>query len=111
MVYHAELGLDDHLVTLQAENDLDPIPVTLVEPVVEGESGRAGEGSGSPSVEVTAESGHVHAHVVHDQGRIEQRRTERRTDALAQQYARYVASNSDPVPFETFVAIVQKLSS
>lgn len=111
VVYHAELGLDDHLATLQAENDLDPIPVTLVEPVVEGESGGAGEGSGSPSVEVTAESGHVHAHVVHDQRRIEQRRTERRTDALAQQYAHYVASNNDPVPFETFVAIVQKLSS
>ena len=115
VVYHAELGLDDHLATLRAENDLDPIPLTSVEPVAEpGDEGAAdggGEGGAGPSVEVTAEVGHVHAHVVHDRERVERRRSERRTEALAQQYARYVAANADPVPFETFVAIVQKLSS
>jgi superfamily II DNA or RNA helicase/very-short-patch-repair endonuclease len=111
VVYHAELGLDDHLATLQAENDLDPIPVTTVEPVpVQEGAGRAGEGGGGPAVEVTAEVGQVHAHVVHDRDRVERRRSERRTEALAQQYARYAAANADPVPFETFVAIVQKLS-
>ena len=113
VVYHAELGLDVHLGTLQAENDLDPIPVTSVEPVAEpGDQagGGGGEGSAGPAVEVTGEVGHVHAHVVHDRGRIERRRDERRTEALAQQYARYAAANADPVPFETFVTIVQKLS-
>ena len=110
VVYHAELGLDEHIGTLQAENDLDPVPITPVEPTDVGEGSGGGEAHARPAVEVTAETGHVHAHVVHDQARIEKRRDERRTDALAQQYARYVAANDAPVPFETFVAIVQKLS-
>lgn len=110
VVYHAELGLDDHLATLQAENDLDPIPITSVEPIPDADPSGTGGATTGPSVEVTAEVGHVHAHVVHDRDRVERRRSERRSEALAQQYARYVAANADPVPFETFVAIVQKLS-
>lgn len=109
VVYHAELGLDEHLETLQAENDLDPIPVTSIEPTNEGEGG-GGELAPGPAVEVTAEIGSIHAHIVHDQDRVERIRSERRNEALAQQYARYVASKADPVPFETFVAIVQKLT-
>ncbi len=114
LVYHAELGLDGHLATLQAENDLDPIPTTAVEPApADPPEGTEAGGGGAPGPEVTVthEAGHVHAHVVHDRDRVERRRDERRHEALAQQYARYVAANADPVPFETFVAIVQKLSS
>ena len=111
VVYHAELGLDEHLETLRLENDLDPIPTTAVEPLDAPMATHAGgAGEGAPHVVVTAEQGRTGTHVVHDRERVERRRDERRTDALAQQYAVYVAANPNPMPFDAFVEIVQKLS-
>lgn len=112
VIYHAELGLDEHLETLQQENDLDPIEMTHVEalPTDEGvePSGRAN--TARPVIEVTSEVGQVNTHVIHDHVRVEQRRAERQTEALAQQYAQYAAKTEAPMPFEKFVAIVQKWS-
>lgn len=112
VIYHAELGLDEHLETLREENDLDPIEVTHVEPPTPD---GGGEPSGReaclvPAVEVTGEIGKVNAHIIHDRGRIEQRRAERQTEALAQQYAQYAATTESPMPFEKFAVIVQRLS-
>jgi superfamily II DNA or RNA helicase len=117
IVYHAELGLDDHIETICRENDMDPITAH----VVPDDWRRAGNLVGTapiangaataerPEAFVLFQPGTIEQRVVHDESRVERRREERETEALAQRYAAYAQGTSSPVTFEQFVEILKNL--
>ncbi len=117
VVYHAELGLDDHVDTIYAENDMDPLTEHVI-PDDWGQADGAGELPGTtghdvaerPEAFVMFERGTIEQRVVHDAERMEQRRIEREREALAQRYASYAQSNDDPVSFEQFATIMRQVS-
>lgn len=119
VVYHAELGIDDHIDTIYAENDMDPVTEHVV-PQGWGRDGdeRAGlpgvtgrDSAEHPEAFVLFERGAVEQHVVHDVERIEQARVERERQALAQRYADYVQTTDKPVTFDQYAAIMAQLAS
>jgi hypothetical protein len=116
VIYHAELGLDAHIQTIYEENDMDP----LTEHVVPDDWGTAGEADGlagttghdvaqRPDAFVLFERGIIEQRVVHDEARVEQRRQERETEALAQRYATYAQSTETPVNFDQFAEIMRQI--
>lgn len=117
IIYHTELGLDEHIDSLYQENDMDPV-IGLHPTLTPDEIPLMGPGNTSPAdvVEqapdawVLFEQGQVEQRIVHDTARIEQRRNEREHAALAQRYATYAQSTPHPVPFEQFVKIMRALS-
>jgi len=116
VIYHAELGLDEHIDTIYRENDMDPL--TAREPPADG-GGRSGEvelpgtrgrdTAERPEAFVLFERGAIEQRVVHDEARVEQRRLEREREALAQRYAAYAQSTANPVTFEQFVEVMRQL--
>jgi superfamily II DNA or RNA helicase/very-short-patch-repair endonuclease len=117
VVYHAELGIDDHIETIYAENDMEPITEHLVPESWAASNGR-GELPGTtgrdtaehPEAFVLFERGLVEQRVVHDDERIEQARKERERAALAQRYAAYVQDTDNPVSFDQYAAIIAQLA-
>lgn len=118
VVYHGELGLDDHLETLRAENDMDPHPLdgdAFGDPPVPDSPDPERTGvdrpdrrpSSAPSAVVLSEQGESRQQFLHDLDRVEARREERELHALAQRYAAYAATTADPRPFEQFVAVIR----
>jgi hypothetical protein len=116
IVYHAELGIDEHIDTIYRENDMDP----LTAHVLEGDGHRAaetGELAGTrghdsaerPEAFVLFERGALEHRIVHDEQRVEQRRLEREREALAQRYAAYAQTTSTPITFDQFVDVVRGL--
>lgn len=118
VVYHAELGIDDHIDTIYAENDMDPITAHVV-PDAWGRRDERGDLPGvtgrdtaeHPEAFVLFERGAVEQRVVHDAERVEQARLERERQALAQRYADYVQSTENPVTFDQYAAIMAQLAS
>jgi hypothetical protein len=117
VIYHAELGLDEHIETIYRENDMDPL--TVHELPVDGRTpesevdlpGTGGqEAATHPEAFVLFERGAIEQHVVHDEERVEQRRMEREQEALAQRYASYVQTTTTPVTFDQFVQVMRQLS-
>jgi superfamily II DNA or RNA helicase/very-short-patch-repair endonuclease len=117
VIYHAELGLDEHIETIYRENDMDPL--TVHELPVDGSTpesevdlpGTGGqEAATHPEAFVLFERGAIEQHVVHDEERVEQRRMEREQEALAQRYANYVQTTTTPVTFDQFVQVMRQLS-
>jgi superfamily II DNA or RNA helicase len=119
VVYHSEMGLDEHVETIYRENDMDP----LTEHVLPPDWRKAGEGeavelpgtrgrdeAGRPDAFVLFERGAIEERIVHDEERVEKRRREREQEALAQKYAAYAQTNANPVSFEQFVAVMQMLN-
>ena len=117
IVYHVELGLDEHIDTIYRENDMDPLTAHEI-PATWAPAGTGVELAGTtgrdtaehPETFVLFERGAIEQHVVHDEARIEQRRRERQMDALAQRYAEYAQSTDDSVTFEQYVRIVDQLA-
>ncbi len=116
VIYHAELGLDEHIETIYAENDMDPNTEDLDPTALDedgGDSALAGstgiESAERPHTFVLFERGTIEQRVVHDETRMEQRRVERAREALAQRYADYAQSAEDPVSFEKFAEIIGAL--
>jgi superfamily II DNA or RNA helicase/very-short-patch-repair endonuclease len=117
VIYHAELGLDEHIDTIYRENDMDPI----TEHVVPDDWGREGQADGElpgstgsdnaerPEAFVLFERGAIEQRVVHDEARVEQRRLEREREALAQRYVTYAQSTGEPVSFEQFAEIMRQM--
>jgi superfamily II DNA or RNA helicase/very-short-patch-repair endonuclease len=117
VIYHAELGLDEHIETIYAENDMDPLTEHVIpEGWGQPDSGpeRAGstgvETAGRPDTFVMFERGTIEQRVVHDDARVEQRRAEREREALAQRYATYAQANENPVSFEQFADVIRQFS-
>jgi hypothetical protein len=117
IIYHAELGLDEHIDTIYRENDMDPstvheLPREWSKVAADGESlGSKGvDVAQKPEAFVLFEQGAVERHLVHDQDRVERRREERELEALAQRYARYAQTTPNPLPFEKYVEVVKSLN-
>ncbi|MEV7481972.1 DEAD/DEAH box helicase family protein [Streptomyces halstedii] len=121
VVCHAEIGLEEHLEAMCADNDMDPavlLDVPLIDPAslegVLGGEGSAAEGaSGGPGgvdAFVLYERGHVEQRVVHELDRVEARRDEREMQLMAQRYAVYAQGTATPVPFEQFVGYMRRLT-
>lgn len=118
VIYHAELGLDEHIETIYRENDMDPITEHLVPADWTANGGDPGELPGStgrevaqrPEAFVLFERGAIEQRLVHDEARVEQRRVEREREALAQRYAAYAQSTDAPVTFEQYSLIMRQMS-
>ena len=119
VIYHAELGLDEHIDTIYKENDMDPLTAHILPADWRrtGENGsvdlagtRGPDEAGRPDAFVLFERGAIEHRIVHDEERVEQRRREREQEALAQKYAAYAQANDNPVSFEQFVAVMQMLN-
>ena len=112
VVLHAELGLDEHLDTLYAENEMDPV-TGAAEP--DAEPGGTGPLAGTTGVDqagrmeafVLYERGDITSRVVHDASRVETRRAEREREALAARYAGYAARTPNPVSFAQYVEVLR----
>lgn len=120
VVFHGEFGLDAHIETIYLENDMDPLTVHTLPPgwlTPARDSDGHGELPGStghttvghPEAFVLFERGSLEERIIHGPDRVEQRRSERLRDALAQRYATYVQTTESPVTFEQFVQIVEQL--
>jgi superfamily II DNA or RNA helicase/very-short-patch-repair endonuclease len=114
VVLHAELGLDEHLDVLYAENDMDPLTGAIAEdapqPIGAQPAGTNGvDETGRMDAYVLFERGEITSRVVHDEARIEARREEREREALAARYASYAASTESPVSFEQYVEVLRGL--
>lgn len=117
VIYHAELGLDPHIDTIYRENDMDPLTVHDLPADWQTLAGRV-ELPGSTGAEtagraqgfVLFEKGTIESRVVHDQARVEQRRSERELEALAQHYAKYAQSSTTPLTFEQYVDVIRSLN-
>ncbi|MEU4643374.1 DEAD/DEAH box helicase family protein [Micromonospora sp. NPDC023814] len=113
VVLHAELGLDEHLDTLYAENDMDPVTGDAkldalpggTRPPLPGTTG--GDEAARMDAFVLFERGEIASRVVYDADRVETRRAEREREALAARYAAYAASTADPVTFEQYVEVMR----
>jgi superfamily II DNA or RNA helicase len=117
VIYHAELGLDEHVDTLYRENDMDPITAHEIPPswsTVRGEGDAPGtsglETGGHPQAFVLFERGTIASRIIHDQDRVDQRRAEREQEALAQRYARYVQTSPTPLTFEEYVRVIRSFN-
>jgi superfamily II DNA or RNA helicase len=114
LIYHAELGLDEHVDTIYLENEMDPPvhdPDLAAEPVLDEPTPahETGPAPGSfPEFTVLFESGTFDQRIVHDVDRLEQRRQERELEAIAQRYAAYAKTNPNPVSFDEFVDVVRR---
>jgi superfamily II DNA or RNA helicase/very-short-patch-repair endonuclease len=115
IIYHAEMGLDDHLETIYRENDMDPLTAHVIPEDWQG----AGEGTDLPGTRghdlswrpeafVLFERGIVESRIVHDEERVEKRRAEREQEALAQRYSAYAQTTDSPVTFEQFVKVMKQ---
>lgn len=112
VVYHAELGLDDHVNTIYLENDMDPLtahvlPEDWARPADSSDlpGTRGHDVAERPDAFVVFERGATEARVVHDETRIEAHRDEREMAAMAQRYADYAGTTESPVNFQQFVDI------
>lgn len=118
VIYHAELGLDGHIDTIYAENDMDPlteheIPDDWGEELSEpGElGGTAGTDiAGRPMAFVMFERGDIEQRVVHNQERVQARKAEREREALARKYAEYAQGTDNPITFDQYVAVMRQLA-
>ncbi|MEU6964983.1 DEAD/DEAH box helicase family protein [Streptomyces chrestomyceticus] len=125
VVCHGELGLEEHLEALCADNDMDPavlldtplIGAGALETVLEAgdglpdAAGTAGDGrTGEVNAFVLYERGRVEERVIHGTERVEAARAERERQLLAQRYAVYAQNTTSPVPFEQFVEYMRRLT-
>jgi superfamily II DNA or RNA helicase len=117
IIYHAELGLDEHIETIYRENDMDPSEVHDIPKewgataAVGGLGGVTGvDSAGKPQAFVLFERGAIESRVVHDEERVEQRRGERELEALAQRYAKYAQSSDNPLSFEQYIEVIKSLN-
>lgn len=119
IVYHDEMGLDDHIETIYRENDMDPhtahdIPAQLQnQPNIDADKlpgTRGAETANHPEAFVLFERGDIEKRIVHDEVRVEQRKQEREMEALAGRYSAYAQTSENPISFEQFVRIAKKFT-
>lgn len=120
LVLHAELGLDKHLATVLAENDMDPTSVQVVEESLRDETDPGDESNGIDGAHGNgATPGRLEAFVLVERGvttdevayadeHFAARRVEREREAIALRYADYAAKTENPVPFDVFVDLIRR---
>jgi superfamily II DNA or RNA helicase len=115
IVYHAELGLDEHIEAIYRENDMDPVPLSVPDAGRDqGAEGGTATGDGRavtsrPDAIVLFERGRIEERILHDATRLAKRSEERDREGLASAYAAYVQLTDTPVPFEEYVRIMRQL--
>lgn len=117
LIYHAELGLDEHIQAIYEENEMDPLPVkeldshgdVFPEEMIEHDGRVSNSANEQPETFVLFERGAIERRVLHDAERVEQRRKEREREALAQAYAEYAASTQTPISFDQYIEVVGRL--
>lgn len=115
IVFHAQLGLEEHIEVLYRENDMEPpamnapSPTESATPDDDPKGSRGANVAERPEVFVVFERGALEKRVVHDEARVEERRAEREREALAQGYAVYVQRSSKPVSFDQYVELLGAL--
>ncbi len=115
--FHSDLGLDEHIATLYAENDMDPAGVQHVpsdswtQPVVDARAAEPGtaDTAGRPEMFVVFEPGSTIERVVYNEQRVETQAAERRRHALMQRYQHYAQTQANPMSFEEFVRVAEVL--
>ncbi len=121
VIVHNELGLDAHLATLLAENEMDPASVTedhdldddAVDDGVDAGSGDEDEDdlvTGALRAQVLVESGHVAQHVLYDGDRLEAGKRERELAPITFKYQQYAANTPNPVSFEQYCDVVRGMT-
>lgn len=118
VIYHAELGLDAHVDTIYAENDMDPsdeheIPDDWGHELAERDELGGSNGTdtaGRPLAFVMFEHGDIQQRVVHDEKRVEARRAERSMEAIARSYATYAQSTENPITLQQYADVMRQLS-
>jgi len=118
VTYHAELGLDGHIDTIYAENDMDPlteheIPDDWGEELTDrGELGgtTGTDTAGRPMAFVMFERGDIEQRVVHNEERVQARKAEREREALARKYAEYAQGTDNPITFDQYVEVMRQLT-
>ncbi len=117
VIYHAELGLDEHIDTIYAENDMDPLTEHEI-PEDWGEELRdRGELGGSTGTDVAGrpmafvmfERGDIEQRVVHNEERVHARQVEREREALARKYSEYAQGTESPITFDQYVDVMRRL--
>lgn len=117
IIYHAELGLDEHIETIYRENDMDPAIAHPLEPTTDAAAKdgelpgtRGSDVTGRPDAFVLFERGDIERRIIHDEERVELRRQEREREAMAQRYSAYVQTTENPITFEQFVQVMKQFS-
>lgn len=118
VIYHAELGLDQHIDTIYAENDMDPVTEHEIPDDWGHEVRERGESPGTTGIDVAGrpaafvmfERGDIEQRVVHDEERIQARKAEREREALARKYAEYAQGVDDPITFDQYVGVMRQLA-
>jgi Helicase conserved C-terminal domain len=117
IIYHAELGIDSHIETIYAENDMDPAAETGLPDDWESQAtkvplpGTTGaDTTGRPEAFVLFERGTIESRVIHDEERVEQRRKERELEAMAQRYAKYAQTSASPLTFEQYLDVIRSFN-
>jgi hypothetical protein len=117
IIYHAELGLDEHIETIYRENDMDPaaahqfeVADNAVTETDELPGTRGNDLAHHPDAFVLFERGDIERRIIHDEERVELRRQEREREAMAQRYSAYVQTTDNPITFEQFAQVMQQLS-
>jgi len=111
VVYHSELGLDEHLDRIRVENDMDPS--SLVAATLSPDVSDIGEVSDlgavrRPETTVISEVGAVEARIMHTAERVAAGAAERLREALAPRYAQYAETSENPVSFDTYIEIAKQ---
>lgn len=117
IVFHSELGLEEHLEDLRNENDMEPWTFGVFSesgtlpggPVVSGDHQENVAMSTGLEVYVLTTPGQAESGVLHTPQQIERRQQERERDALATAYARYVESSPTPMSFEQYLELVKQM--
>ncbi len=118
VIYHAELGLDGHVDTIYAENDIDPRTEHETPDDWGREASDRGELAGTTGTDVAGrplafvmfERGDVEQRVVHNEERVQARKAEREREALARKYAEYAQGTESPITFEQYVEVMRQLA-
>lgn len=119
IVYHDEMGLDDHIETIYRENDMDPLAARDTAAEMQNQLNisadeipgtRGAETTNQPEAFVLFERGDIEKRIVHDEVRVEQRKQEREMEALAGRYSAYAQTSENPISFEQFVRIAKKFT-
>lgn len=112
IVYHSELGLDEHIETIYKENDMEPSEnnfktnKTDKKNDIELPGVKGTDIATKPDTFVLFETGKMTERIVHDQERIEQRKKERQEEFFSQRYSQYVQSTNNPVSYENYKKIL-----
>ncbi len=111
IVYHTELGLDEHIETLFRENDMDPSDYLGGPRIGEvRDETETSETVAYPEAVVLNDRGLIEQRFLHDEARVARRQRERERQVLARQYAEYVQTEDDPVSFAGFEELIRAFS-